>query len=182
MVYWRRNPCQLPGWMKNSYFSATAGIRTPDFPHCMTLSKNVPRSITQQAIEVIHRCKNNLVFLVNNIYIYSKYVALFLLWTFCQFVFLLWSIPGSTEEEKFFLIKIIIIVSVRVLFCTRIMWRKFWFRFWLRTKRNIFMTNSLETPNINNSPKQTLMVIIHPRRMICNRQGSDGLSDSRGSY
>ena len=34
-----RKPCQLPGWMKNfSYNSATAGIRTSDLQHRMTIS------------------------------------------------------------------------------------------------------------------------------------------------
>jgi len=40
----RRLPCQLPDRMKNSsYYSATAGIRTSDLRHSITMSKKVPQ-------------------------------------------------------------------------------------------------------------------------------------------
>jgi len=32
------HPGKLPGWMKNSYYSATAGIRTSDLPHSMIIT------------------------------------------------------------------------------------------------------------------------------------------------
>ena len=34
-ILWGK-PCQLPGWMKNSYYSAMAGIQTSDLLHSMT--------------------------------------------------------------------------------------------------------------------------------------------------
>ena len=40
----RSKPCQLLGWMKNSYYNPTARIRTFDLPHIKTTSKKVPRS------------------------------------------------------------------------------------------------------------------------------------------
>ena len=59
----RRKPCQLPGWMKiSSYYSATAGIRTSDLPHRMTMSKKVPcsyslshRSCSCIVVRALHR-------------------------------------------------------------------------------------------------------------------------------
>ena len=42
-IQWRK-PCQLSGWMKDSYYSDTAQIWTSYLMHSMTMCKKVPRS------------------------------------------------------------------------------------------------------------------------------------------